>query len=596
MVSCEYEPPKEYFNDISSTSPFKDISINLMDKTDTIILISYTTFNYNIQLNKGQYSYKTSIFMDDKEINNLGSTIGSFYLISSDFENGSHKLTLKVTTNTGTLSLADHAKAEALVYSRTWTLIVDNSLPKGLAITRISDTNGQVKVEWEKNGSYNFKSYRLFRNVYLSEDYSTIELLATIKNADSTTFIDDSYIGGLVNYYVENSSVDHVLNGPSSSYNQPYSTIKRVTQLRGDSIKICWNRTNYWNNFLRYELIQTNTAQTVLSFDNLRDTTISFKMPFGGSREYKLITYSKRKFDNSNERLTNKRNLYLGDSIPSYQYMVHSNLPDIVYLVQNAAITRYNVLDNKVLNTLPTSSNSYDFQTVCISPDGKILVSLQGQKIYLLNPNDLTTIKTIPIIQDLFGYKPQHISVSNNGLLAITMDISSAPSVFSCCLYDIINEQEIFMTYKYWWSIDISPNGKYVVIRENGPIKLYQLNSLTLNYIGGIDQTIYTFNPLNEEQMYCFTSNEIQLYNCSNATLIQKYTHNFGMYNSHIDPTTGNILLANQLKVNVVDFDQNKLIASKDDVGLSETGNFHLYALFNNSLFSANGYKISLDK
>lgn len=594
FVSCQFEPKNEYIVDVTK-EPYGPISIDLM-QTDTIILIAKTSLTYKIETENGQKIYESRIMIDDHFEQSLLTVEGKFTLNPDDYENGFHQLQIEVYTSSGTGSLADIGEAEALFYSRSWVLIVDRTKPVALKITNISDTLGMLKLEWEKNKSFNFQSYEVRRILHL-DNYEYESIVNVIHNVDSNYTMDKSYIGGKATYWVNNVTPDENVQGYQRIYINDFPKFKIIEKINGDSIIFKWNKCKYDSNFSNYysQYESTIGSHTGLLKNTIiiNDTTASIKLPFGESYYFDLITDSKNtrySYENPVHRIS----VYTGDTIPKHKYMAHSNIPGIIYLIDFSKIYRYSLSEKRVLNSTNTEFNDYCY-SFGVSPNGDYVAYSIGNEIYIVDPVSLSKLKTIDLKKYFNGATPFRLFISNNGLLSISVQLVNTQ--FCGCLYDIATDDTLF-TKKYF--LNISESGKYLLMNNHKETELYNYSD-GMQYIGKIAGNFdkSNFNPLNEEELIVFKKNSIEVLYCNNLFLKDSYIHNLNLDNGYIDPVSKRIMLkplpsSPSPPIYIIDPGLKKIVAKKEVIYLGS--NTFQYNFFNNELFSIRGYKLELSE
>lgn len=595
VVACEHKPKDTYYVDLNKDT-FGNITIDLLDQPDTIYLMNETNFSYNINLQEGQTIYATEISLDGELISNASSSNGTFTLIPHDFETGSHVLKVEVITTTGTGSLSDIAGAESLLYTRQWIFITDNSPPERLEITTIAESNGKLKIEWTKNNRLNFHHYSVYRILYnpLTNSYNEMGL-ASICDPDSNWFVDDSYVGGQVTYHIDNRGINGTAPGISKSFNSAYPTFLSAQKTEGDKVKFLWNKTRFPGNLGKYELTVGDkinyTFTTLFSTDNPDDTSYTATLCFGDTVDIWLNTIPKKVDYWYPETMSDRIGAYAGEKIPKHMSrLVHSNDPDIIYLVDYNSISRYNVKTGETERTIVTDYNDWERRNTYLSPDGNYMVRISGNYADQLDPVSLSTIRSINLSL-FFGSSNalRIINVTNNGWMSVSKD----EWPYAGGIVDLENSDTLFtIKGSNYITIYPSPAGKYMIVTYAWKPTLYNYNG-SLTKLHELSEDEFEFNPVNEEEVYRFsptTDNSISLLKCSDLQVIKSYIPFMAIGTHDIDPISGLIMIPGQSEIYLLDLDQKSIAATKNITALP----WHKYAFFNNTLFSGLGYKLSL--
>ncbi len=597
VVACEYQLKDEYYINLD-TSTFGNIAINLLEQPDTFNLIQETEFSYALSIEEGQVVRTTDIFVDDELIYSVGGEIGKFYLIPNDFATGIHHLLFNVKTTTGTGSLGDLSGAECLYYTREWVFMTDHTPPQSLEITNISEFNGKLKIEWTKNEHLNFQHYSVRRILYNSKDNSPQERgIAGFFDCDTNWFIDDTYVGGQVTYYVDNWAMNTTAQGIPKSFYGSYPKFTSHEPI-ADKLTFTWNPVTFTGNFSHYEItsyLGDYYPKILFSSDNVYDTVFTYALPFGDSVDLSLNTVPEKVDSWHPETMTDRIYAYAGEKIPRlYSGLVHSNDPDIVYLVDYHYIRRYNLKTGITERTLETEYNDWGYPHVFVSPDGKYLVRASGNTAKLLDPLTLATIRTVDLSSFFKGSDElRFTAITNHGWLSVSSDV--AP--FIAGMVDMNTSDTVFTTKAYGMlTIYPSPGNKYMVINTGLLRSLYRYQDglEKIQDLNPRDQ--FEFNSLNDEEIYVFShdNSTIRVLTSFDLQPVKSCPVSVGIDMYDIDPVTGLIMLYTQGNAYVLDIDQQRIIRTRE---LSITSYpLQLYSFFNNSLFSGFGYRLSFNQ
>jgi hypothetical protein len=597
VFACEYEPQKEYYVDLN-TDTFGNIAINLLDQPDTFNLMQETEFTYALSIEEGQLVRTTDIYVDDELIYSVGGKNGSFNLFPLDYATGIHHLRFDVKTTTGTGSLGDLSGVESLYYTREWVFTTDHTPPQSLEITKISEFNGKLKVEWTKNEHMNFQHYSIRRILYNSIDNLPQErVIAEFFDHDTNWFFDDSYVGGQVTYFIDNWAMNTTAQGIPKSFYGSYPVFLSKTNV-GDRLTLTWNPVTFTGNFSHYEITSTfgGSYPTVLfSSDNVNDTIFTYSLPFGDSVDLSLNTVPEKLDYWYPETMTDRICVYAGDKVPRlYSGLVHSNDPDIIYLVDFNYIRRYNLKTGLTERTLETEYNDWQYQHVFVSPDGKYLVRASGNTAELLDPLTLAKIRTVDLSPFFKGSDELRFNaLTNHGWLSVSMDVWP----FVAGMVDMNTSDSVFTIKAYnWISIYPSPGDNYMVIDAGNSRSMYRYQDGLQKIHDMNQQDQIEFNSLNDEEIYIFShdDNSINILSSSDLQVIKScpVPVSLGMYD--IDPVTGLIMLNTQENAYVLDIDQQKIVSSQALIFTSYS--LQMYSFFNNSLFSGLGYRLSFNQ
>jgi len=163
------------------------------------------------------------------------------------------------------------------------------------------------------------------------------------------------------------------------------------------------------------------------------------------------------------ETMSDRIYVYAGEKVPKlYSGLVHSNDPDIVYLVDFYHIRRYNLKTGVTERTLETEYNDWQYPHVFVSPDGKYLVRALGNTAELLDPVTLATIRTVDLSPFFNGSDVlRFTALTNHGWLSVSKNVWP----YGAGMVDMNTGDTVFtIKVNYGFSIYPSPGDKYMII------------------------------------------------------------------------------------------------------------------------------------
>lgn len=120
--SCEYQPEKEYFREVQRADS-ANLGITINPQQTSYVISAITSLRYSLQTG-GYKLYKVTVFVDEKAIGYYTVASSYFKLDPKDYTAGLHQLTILITTNSATGSIADLIGMEGFIYSRSWDMTV----------------------------------------------------------------------------------------------------------------------------------------------------------------------------------------------------------------------------------------------------------------------------------------------------------------------------------------------------------------------------------------------------------------------------------------------------------------------------------------
>ena len=188
LISCEFEPSGEYFTVVKEPHHVPPVVVDLNVVTDTILIELYGTLTFEFQTADRKFHWIR--FCIGNNCETYYSHTGSFVISAyNNVSFGAHDLASEVYTGTGSGSIADALGFEGFLYSKTWTLIVLESLKDGMKILSVKPDKGSLKLTWDKSEYINnIKGYE----IYIKTPDFAHELIAEITNGNDTSCVLDN--------------------------------------------------------------------------------------------------------------------------------------------------------------------------------------------------------------------------------------------------------------------------------------------------------------------------------------------------------------------------------------------------------------------
>ena len=365
ISACTYMP-----EDISLTEieyDFSDIQVNFDDSSDTLRVSGNIQLQFNMDFS-GREIQSSTVFLNNEELPNAityGSNGYSIRLNTTDYEDGYFNLALSFIVKSGSGSLADQLETEFLTVDLTKVLFIDNSPVSPLQILNQNIVNGELQVTWNKYNGFGFQGYSIG--------------CLHIANANDTIGAICNYAGGKTNIRLELKAKQQ-----SATTHYSYSDdLNGSATLDNDHLKISWDPTPYYKNFLFYEVSTSDLTQNhsfnSQTFREINQTNFQLErrgFPSGFSVSAKV---------NGNYFIERAR---LGD------------LP-LVYTYGSQVLKLTKLKDNKVAMLISSGMNStllYVFNRatgdIIKYYDHPADVSSDGSKIYIIDGSVIKTIET----------------------------------------------------------------------------------------------------------------------------------------------------------------------------------------------------------
>ncbi|PVY40231.1 YncE family protein [Pontibacter virosus] len=421
LLACDYSPSGSHFEEINPNQQVL-ADITLTDQQDTIFVRGDLNLYFNVFLPDREY-YGHTLELGDQMLSNGDSKGGAYYFQSEKYSDGFHTLRYTAYIRSGTGSLADKYRAEAIQVSRTWVVQIYNSAPTAPAVTHIAPEDGQLHITSEPYTGLLFKSMDLVRQL---SDFPP-HILASTTDPNTTSWTDDNYIGGPVTYWIvvhlDEKKYSTGTAGTAASYHYPMPAILKASYEVDNQVKITFSSTPF-KSFKSYVL--SSDMGFFETYDR-NDTVVTFPDPgFGRDLPSTLRTYTKAS-------LSYYDNWYASyNTIPGRgtawgpfedATILRSAATDRFLIWQAGTLYLYDAAAMRVLQQRDVSYQSMDHGLAksALSVDGRYAYIVLNDVIHRISPSTLQTLETYQL-HDLLPYTDYNsfgIGVSNNHRLMI---------------------------------------------------------------------------------------------------------------------------------------------------------------------------------
>lgn len=460
----------------------KVIQINL-SPFETEYVITYpvqVTYDLNTF---GLKVYNVEFFVDGQSVHTGSEAKGVFGFDPAPFGIGSKKMTMRVITSSNTGSIADLVGGEALIYEKSWNILMDGGSPNQIEITRISNNKGALRIEWEPYTRFNFHKYVLYKNYgSLEPDYNK-HIVAEITDQNQTYFDDLSFIGGTGIYWVEVQASNKSAFSDKKTFTYAFPKLDTLW-VRGDSARFAWRKNPFKKAVRQIKLtsveVYYNTTTTYFSTNDADDTTLVVRnLKFGMPMKYKLWTYPEQeiRFGNDDQVLTSDISFGIGKSIPKSSRILCSPTENYVFLWDGESFSKLDMGARKIV----ASEKGSNFFTWSISNyDGSLLTQYYSTLTGYDKDN----------LQVKYKYQSVDFGFDSFWNSSITKDNRIAGPIGAYFGRYDLNENRLLFTEKdLEYSIyEFSPDGNYAFDLEyltGGKIvNVYEVTGSGLNKIG----------------------------------------------------------------------------------------------------------------
>jgi hypothetical protein len=464
LVSCEYEPSGENAPDIKPPNSLAPLEVDLNVEGDTIYVIVEGNVDFKFQTSERTFHWVKFCIGINCEIYN--SLTGSFEIrVDKNVWPGTHNLTIEVYTGSGSGSIADVLGVEGFLYSRSWTVIVENF---------IAFDDGNLKLTWNKYSDPDFKEYVIVKTPEGASGYT----MAVIDDPDSTVVYDDSYFGGRAEYRVEVNTNSKKVQWISDSFEDDLPGI--YNEMNNHLMTLTWDKSKYINNITGYEIYEFDSMFKIYKLivkitDNNITSYVPDSLRFLKGYSFAFLPISKMMpvypwgLDDKIRYLGSSTANYIGDKFDGdkivtpmgdfmyYQITDYTNNCNYIY--------KYDYTKEEITDKIKLSLNYLEY---AVSPNGKFIMINEGFEKVLIYNTDIRELKTYSL--ELFSDQAVSVSspsISNNGIGVFQLyEARNNEGVvpFSTFVYDFNNDMKIFQRSlsDYNSSYLISADGKYL--------------------------------------------------------------------------------------------------------------------------------------
>ncbi len=346
FASCEYQLNSDNFRDIAPPDTTKTIHINLspFEKQYVFTVPTFVTYDLNTF---GLNVYNVEFFVGEQSIHKGNTQTDDFMFEPSPWGIGIETMTMVVTTNSNTGSLADLLGAEGLVFQYSWEVFLDGGNPNPVEITAIENKNGVLEIEWEKYNRFNFQKYVLYKNFGEAEWEGEKHVIAEIDKPGIHRFADSSFVGGTGIYWVEIHASNQKAVSQRKRFDHPFPQLDTIT-VTGGSARFTWSKNKFYNSVEKVTLTMPdyypNPDIVLFTSENLNDTSVVVdNLRFGSATDYTLSFYPKSdiRIYEDNQIARSVLNFGTGKVIPEFSKILGSPKHDNVYLYWNETINQY---------------------------------------------------------------------------------------------------------------------------------------------------------------------------------------------------------------------------------------------------------------
>lgn len=196
LHSCEFDSNDDNYIHIEKPKDEIQLGIDLagVNPEDIIYVYNNSSFGYTLYTDNKEVLIR-QFFLDGSPIETDQQT-GIAILKTNTIDKEVHELKLVIGLKAGSESLAEYAGLEMYIGEFTFKI---KFIPysDNLNIRETTDSNVNLKLEWDKPENYEITGYDIYKG-----EHAFGELLASINNPNETYFVDLDYAYGYKHYTI----------------------------------------------------------------------------------------------------------------------------------------------------------------------------------------------------------------------------------------------------------------------------------------------------------------------------------------------------------------------------------------------------------
>jgi hypothetical protein len=503
LGSCEFEPSGEFSPDIELGDP-PPVWIDLNAEDDTIFLVVEGSVNFNFQTTERKL-HMIRVCLGDR-CEEFESGTGSFKI--SIYENvslGTHVLTIEIYTGTGSGSIADALGTEAFLYSKTWTVIVQNMA---------TPEEGRLKLRWNKYYGNDFKEYVIVKTPEGAESYT----LAVIKDKDRTFDYDWLYFGEKAEFKVEVITNTNKINWNSIIYDDDLPRVSN--EVNNHELTLTWDKSKYIDNITGYGIYKMED-NTYKLFAEINDNNIFSYTPdnlkFSRLYHFTFLPIPRKMpvyqggLNDKVKYLGSTTSNYIGDEFEGGA--IATPLGDFIYYritdhTNTNYIYEYNYIKQEITDKIKVGKQNFEF---AVSPNRKYILIVDFFEKVIFYNTATKEIKTYTM--DSFPGKYKNatypaISNSGKGIITLYLPDNLDSPYHNTLVYDFADDKSIFQVSPHSFKYHISADGKYFCFCGHTMYQIFEDTALIIpEFSNELIKGPLSFH-MNDPELYIIYSND----------------------------------------------------------------------------------------
>ncbi len=306
-TSCgifDYQPDSENYHYVQQPDSIM-VRFGVHSLNDTLRFWDDITLQYDLITSPPKPILRIEAQIDGQPVNVYTSEFTGRRFIeiaAKTVSRGLHYLKLNIYLKTNSGSLADNLGMEGYLLSKEYPFYYDDRYFSGEITLQTAFNDDHLPfLEWSPYPYFNFQEYKIIRT-YTSKSVSLgtstlVDTIAIIKNRSRHAFIDSTYFGGQVRYYVVTAARGTEYKSAESSIGQVPEQLLTFENTEDGAARISWPPVPAKKGFQAYKLEigsmkyyqheRFHLRESVLS-DLQQTTFIDDKATFGSPLAYLL--------------------------------------------------------------------------------------------------------------------------------------------------------------------------------------------------------------------------------------------------------------------------------------------------------------------
>lgn len=455
LHSCEFDSSDDNYIHIEKPKDEIQLGVDLagVNPEDIIYVYNNSSFRYTLYTDNKEVLIR-QFFLDGNPIETNQQT-GIAVIKTDIIDKEIHELKLVMSLKTESGSLAEYAGLE--MYTGEFSFKI-KFIPYSdkLNIRETTDSNGNLKLEWDKPQDYEITGYDIYNG-----EYAFGELLASINNPNETHFVDLDYAYGYKHYTivakVKNSFDLTVQDNIAVRYWNLTEDDFETYRISANELYIKWDNPNPFP--CKYVLTHGFYGEKIIIENDVNEIIIPVRDFPGWSETFSLYILPKTADINRYDHYSYTYASYSDERFGGIFFSGDTKNKQICAL----EFDYLNCFDISSMQKIGSVKHNLRLHTGCrvqVSADGKIAINDADNFIHIYSNSSLTN-KVACL--DVGGY-PFYLMSNNKVFVAERSGFK---------IYDAANNDVVCS--KKWESLavngeivtttSISPDGKYAYVQ-----------------------------------------------------------------------------------------------------------------------------------